>query len=162
MTTRGGVDRGRGRGRGLGRGAPTREDSTLTASGPFALGPSALSTPSTSRRQNQFIPTTSGRLGGLDALKSGSSLTKTGAAPLLQRNRDDAAGLLEDDVEVYSEGEGEDGGEIVDLWDVKRLDVMAPDALKREKKKEKRKKSIVLVKKEEQEQGKGKGPAGEW
>jgi len=42
---------------------------------------------------------------------------------------------MEEDVEVYSDGE-----EVVDLGDVKLLDIMAPDALKKERTKEKKQK----------------------
>lgn len=59
---------------------------------------------------------------------------------------------MEEDTEVYSDGE-----DVVDLGDVKDLDVMAPDVLKRERRKEKKKR--VRVKEDTKADVKGKGKA---
>jgi hypothetical protein len=106
------------------------------------MGPAAAAS---SGRRGPFTPSSSGRLQASDTF--GLGLTG-GSAPALPRNRDALA--MEEDVEVYSDGE-----EVVDLGDVMVLDVMAPDALKKERRKEKRKK--VQVKEEIKTDVKGKG-----
>jgi len=116
----------------------------MIASGPFAMGPAAAAS---SGRRGPFVPSSSGRL--VASENSGLGLTG-GSAPGLPRNRDALA--MEEDVEVYSDGE-----EVVDLGDVKALDVMAPDALKKERRREKKKK--VRVKEDTKADVKGKGKA---
>ena len=108
------------------------------------MGPAAATS---SGRRGPFVPNSSGRLVAPE--KSELGLTG-GSAPALPRNRDALA--MEEDVEVYSDGE-----EVVDLGDVKFLDVMAPDALKKERRKEKKKK--VQVKEDTKADVKGKGKA---
>ena len=116
----------------------------MIASGPFAMGPAAAAS---SGRRGPFVSNSSGRLTASG--KSEIGLTG-GLAPALPRNRDALA--MEEDVEVYSDGE-----EVIDLGDVKLLDVMAPDALKRERRKVKKKK--VQGKEEIKADVKGKGKA---
>jgi DNA-directed RNA polymerase III subunit RPC4 len=115
----------------------------MIASGPFAMGPAAAAS---SGRRGPFIPS-SGRLTASEKLGFGLI---GGSAPALPRNRDALA--MEDDVEIYSDGE-----EVIDLGDVKALDVMAPDALRRERRREKNKK--VRAKEETKADVKGKGKA---
>jgi DNA-directed RNA polymerase III subunit RPC4 len=115
----------------------------MIASGPFAMGPAAAS----SGRRGPFVSSSSGRLAPSEKSEFGLI---GGSAPALPRNRDALA--MEEDVEVYSDGE-----EVVDLGDVKILDVMAPDALKKERRKEKKKK--VQVKEDIKADVKGKGKA---
>jgi DNA-directed RNA polymerase III subunit RPC4 len=121
---------GRGLSRGGGRtsGLP-RDEAPMIASGPFAMGPAAAS----SGRRGPFVPNSYGRLAASEQSEPGLT---GGSAPALPRNRDALA--MEEDVEVYSDGE-----EVVDLGDVKFLDVMAPDVLKKERRKEKKKKIQV-------------------
>lgn len=116
----------------------------MVASGPFAMGPAAAAF---SGRRGPIVPNSSGRLAASE--KSEIGLTG-GSAPALPRNRDALA--MEEDVEIYSDGE-----EVIDLGDVKLLDVMAPDALKKERRKEKKKK--VQGKEEAKADVKGKGKA---
>ena len=117
----------------------------MIASGPFAMGPAAAAS---SGRRGPFVPSSSGRLAPSE--KSGLGLTG-GSAPGLPRNRDALA--MEEDVEVYSDGE-----EVVDLGDVKVLDVMAPDALKKERKREKKKRVRVKEDTKADMEGKGNAP----
>jgi len=116
----------------------------MIASGPFAMGPAAAAS---SGRRGPFVPNSSGRLAASERSELGFT---GGSAPALPRNRDALA--MEEDVEVYSDGE-----EVVDLGDVKFLDPMAPDALKKERRKEKKKK--VQVKEDAKADVKGKGKA---
>jgi DNA-directed RNA polymerase III subunit RPC4 len=102
----------------------------MIASGPFAMGPAAAAS---SGRRGPFVPNSYGRLAASEQSEPGLT---GGSAPALPRNRDALA--MEEDVEVYSDGE-----EVVDLGDVKFLDVMAPDVLKKERRKEKKKKVQV-------------------
>ena len=116
----------------------------MNASGPFAMGPAATAA---SGRRGPLAPSSFGRLATSE--KSGLGLTGD-SAPGLPRNRDALA--MEEDAEIYSDGE-----EVVDLGDVKVLDVMAPDALKKERRREKKKK--VRVKEDTKADVKGKGKA---
>lgn len=151
---RGGRATGRGRG-GAGRGGQSRDQAIeMTPSGPFAMGPSGAGITSSSKRNpNLFSGASSGTSGKTSTTgKVGQGLTKSPAASL-PRNRDNL--VVEDALEVYSSDE-----DVVDLDQVKNLDIMAPDALKKERRKEKKKK----VKAEPVEgiipDNKGKGPAG--
>jgi DNA-directed RNA polymerase III subunit RPC4 len=62
---------------------------------------------------------------------------------------------MDDDVEVYSDPE--DGVEIVDMDDVKRMDWMAPESLSKEKAKSAKKKIAVQKEPKVDIKGKGKG-----
>jgi DNA-directed RNA polymerase III subunit RPC4 len=103
----------------------------MVPAGPFAMGPLAagntgMPRPSAFRSSQQGF----GRsIGGSGAVKAAHGVTS------LPRNRDHLAD--DDEPEVYSEEES--GLTIVDLEDVKLLDSMAPDALRKEKPKVKRK-----------------------
>lgn len=101
----------------------------MTASGPFAMGPSAMSGPSTSRsalRANTTIMPPS----GTSSPKIGSALSNI-VAPKLQSSKGKVK-LEEEETykEVYSEQE-EDGVEIIDMSLVKDMDWSAPDLLNR-------------------------------
>lgn len=106
--------------------------------GPLAAGMAGMSRPAASYR--------SGPSGEMAVKKDGA--IKAEHAPSLPRNRDQL--ILEEAREVYSDDEGD---VIVDLEEVKNLDFMAPDALKKEKRKEPRGKSRTTVKKEPVEGG---------
>ncbi|EPQ56451.1 hypothetical protein GLOTRDRAFT_59707 [Gloeophyllum trabeum ATCC 11539] len=135
--------RGRGRGRGEGRGggrggarggAPPVE---MTASGPFAMGPAmAGSSARRSTPRSNFTPIVP--LGpGPSSL--GAGLTSS-APPALKREKDKDTDRVkvEDDDEVYSEPD--EGVEIVDMENVRQMDWMAPESLRKEKDDAKKKK----------------------
>ena len=95
----------------------------MTASGPFALGPSMAGS-SSSRRvpRSNFAPVIP--LGtSLDA-----GLTKT--APPSLKDDIGANFRIEEEAEVYSDPE--DGVEIIDIQEIKRMDWMAPETLNKE------------------------------
>ncbi|KAG5722158.1 DNA-directed RNA polymerase III subunit rpc4 [Termitomyces sp. T112] len=136
-----GRGRGRGRGdasgRGRGRGVPPVIE--MTASGPFAMGP-ALAGQSATRRampRSNFAPVATGSAPSL-----GSSLVR-GAAPTLKREGGSKAKETkeEDDAEVYSDPD--EGVEIVDMEDIRNMDWMAPESLRKEKQQKKVKKEEI-------------------
>ncbi|KAJ7634160.1 RNA polymerase III RPC4-domain-containing protein [Mycena polygramma] len=113
-----GRGRGRGEGRGRGRGNAPRAPIEMTASGPFAMGP-AMSGNNARRsvpRSNFAIPNPS-----VDRSSLGAGLSQ--------------------EEEVYSEPD--EGVEIVDMEDVRQMDWMAPESLRKERRHAKK------VKKEE-------------
>ncbi|KDQ61552.1 hypothetical protein JAAARDRAFT_31006 [Jaapia argillacea MUCL 33604] len=149
--------RGRGRGRGEGRGAPRggarggapRAPPTveMTASGPFAMGPALAG--SSARRtapRSNFAPVPHGPAG---ASALGAGLSKSAPPTLKAEKGKQAAGEggVDDDVEVYSEPD--EGVEIVDMEDIRQMDWMAPESLKKEKPDAKKKKKDAKVKHEE-------------
>ncbi|KAI0661454.1 RNA polymerase III RPC4-domain-containing protein [Cubamyces menziesii] len=153
-----GGERGRGRGRGEGRGAAPRPPPVeMTASGPFAMGPALAGTSArrTAPRSN-FAPIVPQGPGG--AARLGAGLTQT-TAPSLKRERDAASGLAKSETpeeDAYSDPD--EGVEIVDMENVRQMDWMAPESLRKERETGKKKKG-AKVKKEEKEEGKGKGVA---
>jgi DNA-directed RNA polymerase III subunit RPC4 len=110
----------------------------MVPAGPFAMGPVAAGLAGVSRQGTSYRS-------GPSADKSGKSqaAVKSEYVSSLPRNRDQL--LVDDTQEVYSD---EDGDIIVDLEEVKVLDFMAPDALKKEKRKEKKGKTRVGIKPE--------------
>ena len=142
-----GADRGRGRGRGRGgegRGAAPRPPPVeMTASGPFAMGP-ALAGMSTRRAapRSNFAPIVPQPPGAGGASKLGAGLTQT-TAPSLKKEKEKER--EEVDEEVYSDPD--DGVEIVDMENVRQMDWMAPESLRKEK--EVRRKKGPKVKREE-------------
>ncbi|KAH9846037.1 RNA polymerase III RPC4-domain-containing protein [Lenzites betulinus] len=157
---RGARSRGRGRG-GEGRGgAPSARApaaAEMTASGPFAMGPALAGTSArrTAPRSN-FAPIVPQGPGG--AARLGAGLTQTGA-PTLKREPHEpdgvpkagaGAGAGED--EVYSDPD--EGVEIVDMENVRQMDWMAPESLRKERES---KKKGARVKKEEKAEVKIKG-----
>ncbi|OCH93642.1 hypothetical protein OBBRIDRAFT_885313 [Obba rivulosa] len=154
-----GQDRGRGRGRGgEGRGGPPRPPAVeMTASGPFAMGPTLAGTSArrTTPRSN-FTPIVPQ---GPNGPKLGAGLTQT-TAPTLKREKGEKEQKEEDEAEVYSDPD--EGVEIVDMDDIKKMDWMAPESLRKEKE-GKKKKKVVKVKEEERPEPvldrKGKGVA---
>ncbi|KAJ6591743.1 RNA polymerase III RPC4-domain-containing protein [Mycena vulgaris] len=134
-----GRGRGRGDGRGRGRGAP-RAPVEMTASGPFAMGP-AMSGNNARRsvpRSNFAIPNPTA-----DRSSLGAGLTRM---PTTKKENDlkgkDKDKPVEEEEEVYSDPD--EGVEIIDMEDVRQMDWMAPESLRKERRHAKKK-----VKKEE-------------
>lgn len=122
-----GQERGRGRGRGTdgGRGGASRPATEMIASGPFALGPSMAG--SSSRRtipRSNFTPVVPFGSSG-SSLDAG--LTQTEAPKLKD---DPGVSISAEEIEVYSDQE--DGVEIIDIQEIKRMDWMAPETLQKE------------------------------
>ncbi|KAI0704293.1 RNA polymerase III RPC4-domain-containing protein [Cytidiella melzeri] len=136
-----GEERGRGRGRGdaLGRGvAPARPPQVeMTASGPFALGPAMMGMSGTRRTvpRSNFAPTMPG---GVSRGPMGGGLSNA-SAPWVGIKREanelslpkQETGVLDDDGEAYSDPE--EGVEIVDMENVRGMDWMAPESLRKDK-----------------------------
>ncbi|KAF9457529.1 RNA polymerase III RPC4-domain-containing protein [Collybia nuda] len=125
-----GRGRGEARGRGRGRGAP-RPDIEMTASGPFAMGPAlAGNNARRSAPRSNFAPT----LPPSGSTTLSSTLTYAVAPSLRQdigkNGKSKEAGKLEEEEEVYSDPD--EGVEIVDMGDVRKMDWMAPESLSRE------------------------------
>ncbi|KAI0629296.1 RNA polymerase III RPC4-domain-containing protein [Trametes polyzona] len=154
-----GGDRARGRGRGRGgegRGAAPRPPAVeMTASGPFAMGPALAGTSArrTAPRSN-FAPIVPQGPGA--AARLGAGLTQTTAPTLKREGRDGgvppAGSGGAADEEAYSDPD--EGVEIVDMDNVRQMDWMAPESLRKER--ETGKKKGPKVKKEEKAEGKGK------
>jgi DNA-directed RNA polymerase III subunit RPC4 len=166
---RGGRGQGRGRGRGDssrgGRAAapPRPPPPEMTASGPFAMGPSlAGSSAWRSGPRVSTIPTAP--RGPPDPGALGANLTKTAAPALKKEERTESHVDVDDDAEVYSDPD--EGVEIVDMRNVHTMDWMAPESLKMENPRERSKKRAAKAKKEEEEEEqtltKGKGTHSCW
>ncbi|KAJ7583421.1 RNA polymerase III RPC4-domain-containing protein [Mycena floridula] len=115
-----GRGRGDGRGRGRGRGA-ARAPPEMTASGPFAMGP-AMAAGSHARRSvphSNFMPSST----------AGSSLSGTSTPSVKQEEK--GKEKLKVDEEEYSDPD--EGVEIIDIENVRNMDWMAPDSLKKER-----------------------------
>ncbi|KAF9245249.1 RNA polymerase III RPC4-domain-containing protein [Melanogaster broomeanus] len=145
---------GRGRGRGRGRGgegrgaAPRPPPAEMTASGPFAMGPALAGTSARrSAPRSNFAPIVP--LGPTNSSALGASLSNT-AAPALQKDKQRENVLVdatqtpkaESDVEEYSEPD--EGVEIIDMENVRQMDWMAPETLRRERRDRKKKKSVKI------------------
>ncbi|KAF5391764.1 hypothetical protein D9757_001643 [Collybiopsis confluens] len=117
-----------GRGRGRGRGAP-KASVEMVASGPFALGPALAAT--SSRRVTQFsapIPTPT----KIGSSSLGAGLSQTAAPNIKTEERIGKSEKLEKDGdEVYSDPD--DGVEIIDMENIRQMDWMAPDSLRKER-----------------------------
>ena len=116
----------------------------MVASGPFALGPALSGSQRRGAPRSNFAPITP--LAGPSSSSLSAGLTKT-TTPSLKRENENSK-LSDDD--AYSDPE--DGVEIIDIDDVRRMDWMAPESLKKERP-HGRKKS---AKKELDAKGKGK------
>ena len=106
-----------------------RQATEMTASGPFAMGP-ALSGKLAGRSMSR-----SGA--GPSALISSNAPTRTTTPSLKKMDVDLASRRADQEEELYSEPD--DGVDIIDLQNVRELDWMAPETLR----KESRKKHIV-------------------
>ncbi|KAF5316387.1 hypothetical protein D9619_006187 [Psilocybe cf. subviscida] len=130
-----GRGRGDGRGRGRGRGGPPVVE--MTASGPFAMGP-AMAGSSSARRatpRSNFVPSVAaGGSGGSTPSSFGANLSNSAPPGLRNELRGPATtGVVktEEDEEVYSDPD--DGVEIIDMDNVRQMDWMAPENLKKER-----------------------------
>ncbi|KAI0793894.1 RNA polymerase III RPC4-domain-containing protein [Fomes fomentarius] len=114
-----------GEGRGVAPRAPAVE---MTASGPFAMGPAlaGMSGRRTAPRSN-FAPIVPQPPGADGKAKLGAGLTQT-TAPSLKKERESEKQV---DEEVYSDPD--DGVEIVDMENVRQMDWMAPESLRKER-----------------------------
>ena len=128
----------------------------MTASGPFAMGPS-LAGSSAWRSGPRVSTAPTAPRGPPDPAALGANLTKTAASALKKEERAESRVHVDDDAEVYSDPD--EGVEIVDMRNVHTMDWMAPESLKWESSRDRSKKRIAKAKKEEDEQtlGKGKG-----
>lgn len=123
--------RGRGRGRGDARGAPRGRGRgappvvEMTASGPFAMGPSQAG--SSTDRLSTFAAVDS-----VDPSRLNPGLSQTGPPSLGKESKrgKEKETKVEDD-EVYSDPD--DGVEILDMDQVQKIDWMAPDVLRKER-----------------------------
>ncbi|KAJ3794472.1 RNA polymerase III RPC4-domain-containing protein [Lentinula aff. detonsa] len=120
-----GRGRGRGEGSGRGRGGP-RPPAEMVASGPFALGPAMAGTSSSRRFAQAATPiATPSRT---EASSLGAGLSQTAAPKIKQESKKE-----EQDEEAYSDPD--EGVEIIDMENVRQMDWMAPDSLRKEKEK---------------------------
>ena len=154
---RGGGGRGQGRGRARGdtsrggRAAPPSRPppQEMTASGPFAMGPSQAG--SSAWRSGPRVSTIpAAPRGPPDPVALGANLTKTAAPALKKEERLEPRVHVEENAEVYSDPD--EGVEIVDMRDVHTMDWMAPESLKSESARERSKKRLAKAKKEEEEE----------
>lgn len=104
----------------------------MTASGPFAMGPALAGTSArrTAPRSN-FAPVAPP--GGSGSAKLGAGLTQT-TAPSLKKEREreaEAARVKKEEEEAYSDPD--EGVEIVDMENVREMDWMAPESLRKER-----------------------------
>ena len=102
----------------------------MKASGPFAMGPSLAGSGRRPVPRSNFTPIMPSGLSKGDVL--GLGLTQT-TAPTLGVKKGPTSGEdvnAESDQEAYSEPD--EGVEIVDINDVRKMDWMAPETLKRE------------------------------
>ncbi|KAJ7281666.1 RNA polymerase III RPC4-domain-containing protein [Mycena rebaudengoi] len=136
-----GRGRGRGDGRGRGRGAP-RAPVEMTASGPFAMGPSMAG--NNARRsvpRSNFAPPVANP-GARSAL--GAGLRRLDAGSMKKENDLKGKGteksMEEEEEEVYSDPD--EGVEIIDMEDVRQMDWMAPESLKKERRVSRKMKKI--------------------
>ncbi|KAF8269850.1 RNA polymerase III RPC4-domain-containing protein [Lactarius quietus] len=120
----------------------------MTASGPFAMGPSqAGSSAWRSGPRVSAIPTVP--RGPHDPAALGAGLTKTAAPALKKEEHAEPRVHVDDDAEVYSDPD--EGVEIVDMRNVHTMDWMAPESLKWESSRERSKKRVAKAKKQEEE-----------
>ena len=129
----------------------------MTASGPFAMGPSQAGSSAWLSGPRVSAMSAAPRGAPADAAALGANLTKTPAPTLKKEHAERRAQVDEEDAEVYSDPD--EGVEIVDMRNVHAMDWMAPESLKWESAREKTKKKAAKVKKEEEglASAKGKG-----
>ena len=102
----------------------------MKASGPFAMGPSLAGSGRRPAPRSNFTPIMPP--GPSKGGTLGSGLTRTTAPSLGVKKEPGSEGgaKAESDEEVYSEPD--DGVEIVDMQNIRKMDWMAPETLKRE------------------------------
>ena len=115
----------------------------MTASGPFAMGPTMAGNAASRRStpRSNFAPSIASSTSGSSTLGAGLSQT---APPILRKDSTDPKGkgkevkVEDEDVEVYSDPD--EGVEIIDIDQVRGMDYMAPESLRRERKRIKKEK----------------------
>jgi DNA-directed RNA polymerase III subunit RPC4 len=162
LADRSGRAQGRGRGRGDllrgGHGAvlssrpPPQE---MTASGPFAMGPSQVGSSAWRTAPRVSAAPIAPRGPPADAAALGANLTKTPAPTLKKERTERRAHVDDDEAEVYSDPD--EGVEIVDMRNVHTMDWMAPESLKSETPEKTKKAARVKREEEEPTPSKGKG-----
>jgi DNA-directed RNA polymerase III subunit RPC4 len=132
----------------------------MTASGPFAMGPTQAGSSAWHGGARISSATPTAPRGLVDAAALGANLTKTGA-PTLKKERGGARHTDDDnddkdaartgaDDENGEYSDPDEGVEIIDMRNVHAMDWMAPESLKWESAREKsKKKNAAKVKKEE-------------
>ncbi|KAF8494754.1 RNA polymerase III RPC4-domain-containing protein [Hysterangium stoloniferum] len=124
------IERGRGRGRGMGRGRgapPPRQEMTMVASGPFAMGPAMGGAAKKRVPRSNFAPAMPS---GGTPISVGEGSSRPVAAPLNKGTRKKVDDDKED-IEVYSDPD--EGVQIVDMDAVRTMDWMAPESLRRQR-----------------------------
>lgn len=105
----------------------------MTASGPFAMGPALAGTSARrSAPRSNFTPIVPLGPGNATALGAGLS---GAAAPSLKREKETVAPIIDED--DYSDPD--EGVEIIDMENVRQMDWMAPESLRKERKEKKKK-----------------------
>ncbi|KAL5513034.1 hypothetical protein ACEPAH_3432 [Sanghuangporus vaninii] len=143
----------RGRGRGDARGGAPRTAPEMMATGPLALGPTMSGSAATKRSgpRSNFSAASRSSGSGAPASSIDTGLTRSTAPTLKREPPDSSQKLVEVEAETYSDPD--EGVEIVDMDEIRKMDWMAPESLRKEKVREKRKKSSI---KREASKDKGK------
>ncbi|KAH9995372.1 RNA polymerase III RPC4-domain-containing protein [Russula compacta] len=121
----------------------------MTASGPFAMGPSQAGSSTWHSGPRVSAMSTASSRGPTDAAAAaalGANLTGT-TAPALKKERAERRVQVDQDAEVYSDPD--EGVEIVDMRSVHAMDWMAPESLKVKRAHEKTKKVVKAATEDE-------------
>ncbi|EJD07391.1 uncharacterized protein FOMMEDRAFT_72998 [Fomitiporia mediterranea MF3/22] len=138
----------RGRGRGDARGGAPHAASEMTATGPLALGPTMAGSSAARRAapRSNFAPVAP--LGTTPSSSLGTGLTHQ-PTPSLKREPSDLNQKVID-VDTYSDPD--EGVEIIDIDDVRRMDWMAPESLRKEKVRQKKRKPGEVTLEEDEDE----------
>lgn len=100
----------------------------MTASGPFAMGP-AMSGGSSRRStpRSNFVPS----IPSENPSSIGGNLSKTAPPSLRKDHGDSTTNGIKEEEEVYSDPD--EGVEIIDMENVRQMDWMAPESLRKER-----------------------------
>ena len=154
-----GRGRGAARGRGLGdgRGGAPRAGPAMMATGPLALGPTTSGSTATKRSapRSNFSASLSSVTGVPSSSAVGTGLMRSTGSTLKREPSDSAQKLVEIEAETYSDAD--DGVEIVDISEIRKMDWMAPESLRKERVHEKRKKRLSAKREASTDKGKVKG-----
>lgn len=110
----------------------------MVASGPFALGPAMAGTSGSSRRIVQASATPIPTPSRTDSSSLGAGLSQTAAPQIKKENRREEAQKKEDPEEEELYSDPDEGVEIIDMENVRQMDWMAPDSIKKERPKTKK------------------------
>jgi DNA-directed RNA polymerase III subunit RPC4 len=155
---RGGRGQRRGDSSRGGRGAAPSErppPQELTASGPFAMGPSQAGSSAWHTAPRVSAAPIAPRGPPPDPAALGAHLTNAGPPTLKKERAERRAHVDDDDAEVYSDPD--EGVEIVDMKNVHAMDWMAPESLKWGIPQKTKKTARVKEEEEESTSSKGKG-----